>query len=159
MLWTFTGLLCFWNSASAHFGPCFQYLQLYADIVLLDATTSYTLHISPEIKRQLFLLYDQFKSLLDPKVNVAFFPSRCPVSPESDNFDLEESFVNYPFEGGSFHGQLICLAPADIYTLYSGLFTSLINKSKPIHPSHSASNLSFQLHQIHHFTWTSQEAH
>lgn len=121
----------------------FQYLQLYADIVLLDATTSYTLHISPEIKRQLFLLYDQFKSLLDPKVNIASFSSRCTVSPESDNFDLEESFVNYPFEGGSFHGQLICLAPADIYTLYSGLFTSLINKSKPIHPSHSASNLSF----------------
>lgn len=118
----------------------FQYLQLYSDVVLLDATASHSLDISPTIQSQIFQLYEQFKTLIPSSDDIPPSIPKSPSSATSENFDLDESFVNYPFEGGSFYGQLITLAPADIYTLYSGLFSSIINKntsSKPINVEQS----------------------
>lgn len=122
----------------------FQHFQLYTEVVLLDplgATDS--LHTPHSIQSQILLLYDHFKSLISapvfPKSDdptdhpISAVPSapESPLSTTSANFDLEESFINYPFEGGSFTGQLVILSPGDVYTLYTSLLYSFFSQNKP----------------------------
>lgn len=114
----------------------FQYLQLYIEVVLLDSSSASSLHIPPKIQSQILTLYEQFTSLVSSSSNQedACLSSRppSPISTASvNNFDMDESFINYPFDGGSFVGQLIVLSPADIFTLYNSLFSSFSLQKKP----------------------------
>lgn len=66
----------------------FQYLQLYSDVVLLDATASHSLDISPTIQSQIFQLYEQFKTLIPSSDDIPPSIPKSPSSATSENFDL-----------------------------------------------------------------------